>query len=143
MALNRGKSKSIASARQEIFSRLWAHYRGLVPQVPRIEDALRAKGEVWSEDHVAFRTFPGAGCGAHVLQGIFEALGYERQESLHFEDKKLDAFWLKPPVPSGAHSAEVSPKVFVSELLPASFSPPMRMRTTHRTTNAMMPFIVA
>lgn len=112
---------TLASAREAIFARLWAHYRSQVPQVPLIEDALRGRGEVWSEDHVAFRTLPGAHCGALVLQGLFEALGYERQDSLRFDDKKLDAFWLKPPVAPGAASTEVSPKVFVSELQARDF----------------------
>ena len=81
---------TLAAARAAIFGRIWAHYRAQVAQVPLIEDALRTKGEVWSEDHVAFRTLPGAHCGAAVLQGLFEALGYERQDSLRFDDKKLN-----------------------------------------------------
>ncbi|MCA2958941.1 MAG: DUF1338 domain-containing protein [Silvanigrellales bacterium] len=117
---------TLAAARAAIFGRIWAHYRAQVAQVPLIEDALRAKGEVWSEDHVAFRTLPGAHCGAAVLQGLFEALGYERQDSLRFEDKKLNAFWLKPPVAPGAASADVSPKVFVSELSVQEFSVPFQ-----------------
>lgn len=114
-------ARTLAGARSSIFARMWENYRIKVPQVPLVEDALRGKGEVWSEDHVALRTLPGAHCGAHVLQGIFEALGYVRRDSLHFADKKLDAFWLQPPMEPGAPSAGVSPKVFVSELLPSHF----------------------
>jgi len=116
-------SQTLATVRETVFARLWGHYRARVPQVLQIEDALRAAGEAWSEDHVAFRTLPGAACGSGVLQRIFESLGYSRQESLHFADKKLDAFWLMPPVAAEGSSAECSPKVFVSELISSHFSP--------------------
>jgi hypothetical protein len=125
MATN-ARAEALEEARKQIFSKLWAHYREAVPDVPRIEDAIRARGEVWSEDHVAFRTLPGAHCGAHILQGVFEALGYVRRDSLRFDDKKLDAFWLAPPAEQGAPSAAVSPKVFVSELAAGEFSSEVR-----------------
>ena len=105
-----------------LFQKLWANYRALVPQVQQVEDSLRAKGEVWSEDHVAYRTLPSQFTGSSVLQQAFELLGYQRVESLRFEDKKLNAFWLCPPGLKNIPSSRVLPKVFVSELDTASFS---------------------
>lgn len=99
-----------------LFRELWQNYRGQVSDVPRIEDALRALGEFWHEDHVAFRTLPGEHCGAHVLQGMFELLGYQRRDSYEFKDKRLSAFWMEPPSDKGTLAHLVLPKVFISEL---------------------------
>ena len=113
----------VPTAATRVFKSLWAHYRTLVADARAIEDALRAQGETWSEDHVAFRTLPGPHCGAHVLQGLFEALGFTRKDSLYFEDKQLQAFWMCPPVLQGASCQSVLPKVFISELILDKFSP--------------------
>lgn len=114
--------KSIDDCRQEIFRRLWKHYNIHVPFAAKIETALKARGDQWIEDHVAFRTLPGSHTGSHILQGIFELLGYKRMEDYHFAEKKLNAFWLCPP---DTHSscAKASPKVFVSELIASEFNP--------------------
>lgn len=111
---------------RNVVSRLWAQYRAAVPDARRVEDALRARGETWNEDHLALRTLPGAHCGAHVLEKAFALLGYERRDSFRFEDKQLSAFWMSPPLAPGARSAQVLPKVFISELIPDAFSGPFR-----------------
>ena len=113
---------SVSSSATQVFSRLWNHYRDRVADARAIEDAIRAQGETWSEDHVAFRTLPGEHCGAAVLQGLFEALGFTRKDSLFFQDKQLSAFWMCPPVQTGALCQKVLPKVFISELVPTNFS---------------------
>lgn len=99
-----------------VLRELWQNYRKNVTDVPRIEDALRSLGEVWHEDHVAFRTLPGAHCGAHVLEGLFILLGYRRRDSYEFPDKCLTAFWMEPPADPNTPARLVLPKVFISEL---------------------------
>jgi hypothetical protein len=114
-------ARNQSEALKEVFSHLWRFYRGLVPEVGIIEDSLRAHGEVWSEDHVAFRTFPGPFCGAAVLQSLFELLGYQRKDAFIFEEKKLNAFWMQPPQTADTHSTLVAPKIFISEWEPQTF----------------------
>lgn len=111
----------IARCRQAIFENLWHHYYQRVPIAPVIEKAITERNEAWIEDHVAFRTLPGENNGKHVLQRVFELLGYERQEDYHFAEKQLDAFWMKP-LHDETDSASIAPKIFISELLPESFS---------------------
>lgn len=107
--------------RREVFKRLWAHYSQLVPYVDTLNAAFKARGEEWTEDHVAYRTLPGEFTGAHILQGLFEALGYTRRDDYFFDAKQLKAFWLAPPDIKG-HTREASPKIFISELIPTKFS---------------------
>lgn len=107
--------------RRQVFANLWHYYKQKVPFAPTIEQALQQKGDLWIEDHVAFRSLPGEHCGAHVLQGVFEALGYSRQDDYHFAEKKLDAFWMAPPDTTGM-AKDASPKIFISQLIPDSFS---------------------
>jgi hypothetical protein len=84
-------------------------------------EAFQKRQDEWIEDHVAFRTLPGEHTGSHVLQGVFEALGYTRKDDYHFEQKQLKAFWMCPPDIHG-HTREASPKIFISELIPSRFS---------------------
>jgi hypothetical protein len=112
----------IDHCRREVFKRLWAHYSQLVPDVPKLIQAFQARGEEWTEDHVAYRTLPGEFTGAHILQGVFECLGYSRKDDYFFDAKQLKAFWLCPPDVQG-HTRDASPKIFVSELIPTKFSP--------------------
>ncbi len=112
----------ISQARREVFQKLWTHYFSLVPFAPKLIDDFKKRGDEWIEDHVAYRTLPGEHTGAHILQGIFEALGYKRMDDYFFEEKQLKAFWLCPPDTEG-HSREASAKIFVSELIPTKFSP--------------------
>ncbi|WP_218082259.1 DUF1338 domain-containing protein [Anthocerotibacter panamensis] len=111
---------ALARVRSQVFTQLWQEYRARVALVPAIEDVLRGQGEPWIEDHIAFRTLPGAACGAGVLQRLFELLGYVRREDLYFEDKQLQAFWMEPPHEAAVYT--MLPKIFVSELIPARFS---------------------
>lgn len=109
--------------RKEFFQRLWDDYQSKVQDAAKVEDSLREQGEVWIEDHVAFRALPGAHTGAHVLQEIFSILGYSRRDSYHFEEKCLNAFWMEPPVEARGGTSGTSPKIFISELEVAKFSP--------------------
>src|SRR5690349_5814723 len=112
----------IKQCRKEVFKKLWDHYYTLVPIAPKLVKTFQDRGDEWLEDHVAYRTLPGEHTGSHILQGVFEALGYERKDDYHFEEKQLKAFWLSP-VDTEGHTREVAPKIFVSELMPARFSP--------------------
>lgn len=112
--------KALDRCRDRIFKELWRHYYAELPFASSIEKGLEARGDQWVEDHVAFRCLPGRHTGAHVLRGIFEAIGYLKQDDYHFEDKQLDAFWLAPSDTHG-RSEEASPKVFVSELIASKF----------------------
>ncbi|MCX6119127.1 MAG: DUF1338 domain-containing protein [Proteobacteria bacterium] len=105
------------SCAHRVFAALWKKYTDLVIDARSIEQSLRSKGDVWNEDHVAFRTFPGEHTGMHILQSVFEALGYRRKDDYFFEDKQLKAFWLEPPLTHGRKCSEVAPKIFVSELI--------------------------
>lgn len=104
-------------------AKLWNDYREKVPDARAIEAALRARGEAWREDHVALRCLPGTPATAAVVGAYFESLGYQRQESYRFEDKRLNAFWLKPPCREGARADEPSAKIFISELDVDAFGP--------------------
>lgn len=112
----------IAKCRRAVFQQLWAHYYRHVPFAATIEQAIHARGDAWIEDHVAFRTLPGPHTGQHVLQTLFEYLGYERVDDYRFEDKKLRAFWMRPCDTEG-DAKQVAPKIFISELEAQTFSP--------------------
>jgi hypothetical protein len=105
-----------------MFNQLWANYVSAVIDAQKIETSLRDKGDVWNEDHVAFRTLPGEHTGMHVLQSLFECFGYERKDNYHFEDKQLKAFWMQPPNTSEKMCKDALPKIFISELMPDRFS---------------------
>lgn len=89
--------------RRQLFNKLWKNYYEKVPYAPQIEKYLASKSEPWIEDHVAFRSLPGEHCGAHILEKLFSLFGYERKDDYHFEEKKLNAFWMAPKGAQGAH----------------------------------------
>lgn len=115
-----------AAATRALFSMLWQDYTARVPDALRIEAALRARGQRWTEDHVAFRTLPGTPCDAATLGSFFASLGYTRRDSYRFRDKRLDAFWMAPPVTSDTLAWDAPPKIFISELDVAAFPPAQR-----------------
>ncbi len=115
----------IGWSRREVFNRLWQHYNNLVPFGPKIMAAFAKRNDAWIEDHVAYRTLPGAHTGGHILEGLFKALGYVRKDDYFFEEKQLKAFWLCPPDVQ-AHTLDASPKIFISELIPDKFSSEFR-----------------
>ena len=131
----------ISACRRKVFHNLWHHYFGLVPYAPLMLEAFQKRNDEWIEDHVAFRTLPGEHTGSHILQGVFEALGYVRKDDYHFEAKQLKAFWLCPPDIHG-HTREASPKIFISELIPSRFSSEFQeivRRLTSQVTASPLP----
>lgn len=135
----------IAQSRQEVFAKLWTHYFSLVEFAPKLIEDFKKRGDEWIEDHVAYRTLPGEHTGAHILQGVFEALGYKRMDDYNFEEKQLAAFWMCPPDING-HSREASPKIFISELIPNKFPSDFQeiiRRFTSQVTVSPLPRIKA
>ncbi|WP_028863294.1 DUF1338 domain-containing protein [Psychromonas aquimarina] len=97
------------SALNDFFAPLWHQYSAVTPQALAIQRLFAAEGEPLINDHVAFRTFADCAVSIDNLEKEIFALGYERFDSYHFEQKKLDARCY-----IHAHS---STKIFISELL--------------------------
>lgn len=135
----------INHSRRDVFGKLWTHYFSLVPFAPKLIEDFKKRGDEWIEDHVAYRTLPGEHTGAHILQAVFEALGYKRMDDYNFEEKQLKAFWMCPP-DIEAHSREASPKIFISELIPTKFTPEFQeivRRYTSQVSASPLPRIKA
>ncbi|RYZ53410.1 MAG: DUF1338 domain-containing protein [Proteobacteria bacterium] len=133
----------INQSRRDVFGKLWTHYFSLVPFAQKLVDDFKKRGDEWIEDHVAYRTLPGEHTGAHILQAVFETLGYKRMDDYNFEEKQLKAFWMCPP-DIDAHSREASPKIFISELIPTKFSPEFQeiiRRHTSQVTTSPLPLL--
>jgi hypothetical protein len=93
---------------------LMRRYKERVPDVQAIIIAMRNEGIISSDDeiendHIAFRTLGLPYLGIASFEKIFLHLGYQKMESYHFPEKKLDAYWYAPP-------EEKYPRIFVSEL---------------------------
>jgi hypothetical protein len=97
-----------------ILNGLFDTYAQRVPAVRQITKLLIDKGCIGSQsdivnDHIAFRTMGIPHLGIASFEKIFLHHGYQKMEHYHFETKKLDAYWYKPPM-------EHYPRVFISEL---------------------------
>lgn len=102
-----------------LFDALWSQYAKLTPQAKKIRKLFEDRGDEVRNDHVAFRTFDHPKLGIGRIAAPFETMGYEPRDEYRFEEKKLYArYW--------AHPDEKLPKVFVSELLLAQVSEPVR-----------------
>lgn len=123
----------VDQCRASVFKELWSHYYKLVPFAAKIESSFKARGDKWVEDHVAYRTLPGDNTGRHILQEAFELLGYKREDDYHFEEKRLDAFWMSPSDVEG-DSESASAKIFISELILDSFSDEFKAAMTSVTS---------
>lgn len=98
----------------------WNDYHRVTPDAPKIEELLLSRGEKFTNDHVAYRTFNIPGIRRHDFGRIFEQWGYKMvDDELDFPDKKLKAnYWI--------HEDPALPKVFVSELLLEKCSPELQ-----------------
>lgn len=97
-----------------ILNGLFAPYALRVPDVNIITSGMITKGLIKSQkdivnDHIAFRTLGVSNLGIRSLERVFLHHGYSKQDRYFFEQKKLDAYWYKPP-------SEDYPRVFISEL---------------------------
>lgn len=102
-----------------LFDRLWAGYAAITPQAERILALLEARGETVRNDHVAIRTFDCDAVSIDVIARPFVARGYKLGGDYAFPDKRVVARHFQ-------HPDEVLPKVFISELRVAEFSPSLQ-----------------
>lgn len=93
----------------EFFENLWQDYINMTPQAQTIANALKERGEVVKNDHVAFRTFNIGPIRLADLEPFILEMGYKRYEPYYFAAKKLDAYGYIPP------SSDL-PRIFISEL---------------------------
>lgn len=98
----------------QIFKKLWADYATQNPSVQKVYDLFVSHGETVENDHIAFRTFDDDRVGIDVLSKVFIDAGYRYAGDYHFEEKKLYAKHFE---------IENGPRVFISQLLTAEFSP--------------------
>lgn len=102
---------------KEILEKLWIDYRELNPSVDKIHSMLGENGENIVNDHIAFRTYDTDNINIEVLSTVFINAGYIEKGSYTFEEKHLSAKHYE-------HANDKSaPKVFISELITADFSP--------------------
>lgn len=97
-----------------VLAGLMRRYRERVPDVSAIlthmvREGLIQHADEIENDHVAFRTLGVPQLGVASLERIFLHLGYTRQDTYLFEQKKLDACWYSPP-------EQHDPRIFISEL---------------------------
>lgn len=101
---------------QAFFDSLWKDYITIAPAAEKLHKAVEARGETIVNDHIAFRTYDLDPLRLDVLEKHVLALGYQRFEPYRFEDKKLRAWGY-------VHPAGTYPRIFLSELETACFSP--------------------
>lgn len=110
---------SPAHALERLLTALWHQYLEITPDAGRIHQLLEARGERIVNDHIALRTFAVPTLGIDTLARAFVACGYRQAGEYEFAAKKLDARHYEHP--DGRW-----PKVFVSELRVAEFSPELQ-----------------
>ena len=108
---------------QELLDRIWEDYTRVNPQARAIVDMLASRGESIVNDHIAFRTFDDPRVGVDALVAPFVQFGYELKDTYDFSEKKLSARYYE-------HHDEGLPKVFISEMRTAEFSPGLRDAVT-------------
>jgi hypothetical protein len=99
---------------QAVLDGLIRRYKGRVPDVALIIDAMIAEGIISKEqdienDHIAFRTLGVPHLGVGSLEKVFMYYGYKKRDYYYFSEKKLNAWWYAPPVAG-------LPRIFISEL---------------------------
>jgi hypothetical protein len=103
----------------DLLDRLWQDYAALNPQAKAIHDMLTQRGEKIVNDHIAFRTYDDPRINLDVLAAAFTPFGYEAKDQYIFTDKKLFARHFE-------HRDKSLPKIFISQLELAKFSPELR-----------------
>ena len=106
---------------RDLFATLWRQYVQITPDADRIHQLLAARGEHIVNDHIALRTFGVSGLGLDVLARVFIDCGYTSAGEYEFTEKKLLARHYE-------HADGNWPKVFISELQVAEFSPALQQR---------------
>jgi hypothetical protein len=102
---------------EHFLDNLWRHYAEIAPSAGKIRQLLEARGDVWANDHIAFRTYNRSPIGLEALEPHLLAFGYRRFAPYAFEDKKIRAYGYLPPQTG-------FPRIFLSELETEKLSPP-------------------
>ena len=98
-----------------LFDSLWQQYVEVTPSAAAIQQLLAEDGKL-TNDHIALRTFDLDRVALDRLAAHFRALGYQDCGEYQFEAKQLHAKHFE-------HADASLPKVFISELKTAAFSP--------------------
>ena len=106
-------------------------YAQRVPDVKTVTSSMKELGLISKQedivnDHIAFRTLGVPNLGISSFERIFLHHGYTKQDHYFFSQKKLDAYWYKPPHDS-------YPRVFISELKVESLSKKVQQIIHHYT----------
>src|SRR5689334_580286 len=99
----------------ELLDVLWRDYVAVSPQAEGVRDALVARGEILSNDHVALRTFALPCVGADALAQPFELLGWRRRAPDQIHGGVRACCW--------QHDDPALPGVMISELAIDALSP--------------------
>lgn len=103
--------------RSRFFDGLWADFTAIAPAAAALKRHLEADGERVVNDHVAFRTFDVGPWRLDDLDPLLRSLGYTPYAPYRFEQKRLRAF---------GYVCEGAPRIFLSELETARFSPDLQ-----------------
>lgn len=101
----------------DIFDRLWTDYSSENPSAQKIYNLFSGEGETVVNDHIAFRTFDDPRVNVEVLSRPFIKRGYKPAGEYVFKAKHLLARHYE------LTGNEQAPRVFVSQLRTADFSP--------------------
>lgn len=95
----------------ELFDTLYARYRGRMEYVRKYEEVVKARGALFINDHIAFRTIASQNplAGIFSISRVFEALGYFAANAYEFPDKHLSSIHYQHPNPQ-------FPKLFITQL---------------------------
>lgn len=94
---------------------LWARFAA---EVPPVRSYMELAGGAFRNDHLGFRTIRRSGSGQALFLRAFERLGWKvAEERYDFPDVHLAARYLHHPD---------RPRIFVSEIVPEGFDPPVR-----------------
>ena len=103
-----------------LIEQLWVDYASITPQAMQVQKLLKDRGETKIvNDHIALRTFNDPRVHIDVLARPFIRAGYHAAGDYKFPGKKLLARHFE-------HDDAALPKVFISELETASFSPQLQ-----------------
>lgn len=100
---------------ETLFAHLWRDFATIAPQAAHIHDLLESRGERFTNDHVALRTFDAEAIRKEVLAAPFVRWGYQQTGEYFFKERKLRAV-------SYSHPSKNLPRVFISELVLSSCS---------------------
>ena len=99
---------------KKIFEKLWSIYTEENPEVLKVYELFKSKGENIVNDHIAFRTFNDPRIDIEVLAKPFTKAGYKEKGQYRFPDKHLIA--------KHYESETLNARIFISQLKLDDFS---------------------